>query len=298
MLMSPALRPRVIHTTHRCSGRLFLVHLRHGTDELVIVALYGVSAPKTDDKRFMRAQLAAAMTQVAGEYAGTPMMVVGDLNSAASPDDRGTGELLPYDQVSGALTNVLEMLSFTDVHRHRHKFPPARHYTWSNSKGRKSRIDAVYANAHALEMAGGVDDFLSSIGKTPGPLGTRDRPLTGVCSLSLSSTVATPCNGSLTTVFSPPPAAPARWRLDERGSTSYYDLLLQWSHHEHLSELSQGRAAFRQARTDVYPLAYAASVLELNHSHDEQQVRAAAARASLSSRYTAALYETVRSHSS
>ena len=93
----------------------------------------------------MRAQLAAAMTQIAGEYAGTPMLVVGDLNSAASPDDRGTGELLPYDQVSDALTNVLARLSFTDVHR-RHKFPPARHYTWSNSVGRKSRIDAVRAN--------------------------------------------------------------------------------------------------------------------------------------------------------
>ena len=128
MLISPALQSRVIHTTHRCSGRLFLVHLRHGTeDDLVIVALYGASAPKTDDTRFMRAQLATAMTQIAGEYAGTPMLVVGDLNSAASPDDRGTGELLPYDRVNDALTNVLTRLSFTDVHRH--KFPSERHYT-------------------------------------------------------------------------------------------------------------------------------------------------------------------------
>ena len=103
------------------------MHLRHGTDELAIVALYGVSAPKTDDKKFIRAQLATAMTQIADEYAGVPMMVVGDLNAAASPDDRGTGELLPYDQVGDALTNVLTRLSFTDVRRH--KFPPERHYT-------------------------------------------------------------------------------------------------------------------------------------------------------------------------
>ena len=67
MLISPALQSKVIHTTHRCSGRLFLVHLRHGTDELVIVVLYGASAPKTDDKKFMRAQLATAMTQVTDE---------------------------------------------------------------------------------------------------------------------------------------------------------------------------------------------------------------------------------------
>ena len=93
------------------------MHLRHGTDELAIVALYGVSAPKTDDKKFMRAQLATAMTQIADEYAGVPMMAVGDLNAAASPDDRGTGELPPYGQVSGALTNALTRLSLTDAHR-------------------------------------------------------------------------------------------------------------------------------------------------------------------------------------
>ena len=131
----------------------------------------------------MRAQLATAMTQVAGEYAGIPMLVVGDLNSAPPPDDRGTGALLPYDQVDDALTNVLARLSFTDVHRH--KFPPERHYTWSDSMGRKSRIDAVYANTKALEMAGGVNDFFSSIGNKNGAAG--DRSLTGVCSLPLSS---------------------------------------------------------------------------------------------------------------
>jgi hypothetical protein len=31
MLISPALRQRVVRTTHRCSGRLFLVHLQHTT---------------------------------------------------------------------------------------------------------------------------------------------------------------------------------------------------------------------------------------------------------------------------
>ena len=142
----------------------------------------------------------------------------------------------------------------------------------------------MYADTKALEMAGGVNDVLSSIGKTPGPLGTDHSPVFA----RFRSPVATPCDGSLPTVFSPPPAAPSRWRLDERGSAAYHDLLLQWSHHEHLSELSRGRAAFQRTRTDVYPLAYAASVLELNYSHDEHQVRAAAARASISSRYTIA----------
>jgi hypothetical protein len=186
MLISPAIQSKVIHTTHRCAGQLFLVHLRHGEDELIIVALYGVLAPQTDDKKSMRAQLAAAMTQ------------------------------------------------------------------------------------------------MSSIGKTPGPLGTNHSPVFA----RFCSPIATPCNGSLPAVFSPPPAAPTRWGLDEKGAESYHDLLLQWSQHEHLSELSLGRTAFQRARTDMYPLAYAASVLELDHSHDESQVRAAAARASRSPRYT------------
>ena len=63
MLISPSLRSRIVHTTHRCSGRLFLVHLRHVDEDLAIVALYGVSAPATDDKKIMRAKLAGALTQ-------------------------------------------------------------------------------------------------------------------------------------------------------------------------------------------------------------------------------------------
>ena len=41
-----------------------------------------------------------------------------------------------------------------------------------------------------------------------------------------------------------------------------------------------------QARTELYPLAQAASVLELNHTHDGQQIHEAAERATQSLRYT------------
>ena len=282
MLISPALQSKIIHTTHRCSGRLFLVHLRHDEDELVIVALYGVSAPQTDDKKAIRAQLAAAMAQVHQTYSDIPMLVVGDLNAAASSDDRGSDGLTPYDRETDALTNVLTRLSFTDVHRH--KFPPSRHYTWSNSRGHKSRIDAVYANAHALTMAGGVHSFKSSIGNSPGPLGTDHSPVFA----RFRSPMATPSDGSLPMAYSPPPAAPTRWCLDDKGAESYHDMLLQWPQHEHLSEMALGRAAFLRARRDVYPLAYAASVLELDRLHDTSQVCAAAARALRSRRHTSA----------
>ena len=115
MLISPSLRSRIVHTTHRCSGRLFLVHLRHKDEDLVIVALYGVSSPtSSDDKKFMRAQLAGALTQIAQEYKEKPFMVVGDYNAAASPEDRGTGKLLPYDTAPDALTVVLMRLSLAN----------------------------------------------------------------------------------------------------------------------------------------------------------------------------------------
>jgi hypothetical protein len=221
------------------------------------------------------------MTQVAHEYVDIPLLVVGGFNAAPPSDDRGM-DTLPYDKGNAALTNVLTRLSLTDIHRH--KFPPSTHYTWSNSSGRKSRIGAVYANTKALDMAGGVNDFFSSIGKTPGKLGTDHSPL--FSRFHFHSPVATPYNGSLPAVFSPLSAAPARWGLDGRGAESYHDLLLQWSQHEHLSELSLGRTAFQ--RTVIYLLAYTASVLELVHPQNESQVRAAAARASRSPRYTTA----------
>ena len=89
-----------------------MVHLRHKDEDLAIVALYGVSSPtSSDDKKFMRAQLADALTQIAQEYKVKPFMVVGDYNAAASPEDRGSGKLLPYDTAPGALTVVLVRLS-------------------------------------------------------------------------------------------------------------------------------------------------------------------------------------------
>jgi len=73
----------------------------------------------------MRAQLAAALTQVVQEYSGKPLMVVGDYNAAASPEDRGTGELLSYGTVPDSLTIVLTRLSLIDIHKQ--KFPKSRH---------------------------------------------------------------------------------------------------------------------------------------------------------------------------
>ena len=74
--------------------------------------------------------------------------------------------------------------------------------------------------------------------------------------------------------------------LGAMGAQTHHGLLLQWPHDELLSELSTGRSAFVQARADLYPLAQAASVLELNHTHDGQQIHEAAERATQSLRYT------------
>ena len=162
------------------------------------------------------------MVQIHHEYLDTPLLVVGDLNAAASSDDRGSNELTTYDREADALTNVLTRLSLIDIHRH--KFPPSRHYyTWSNSRGHKSRIGAVYANTQALEMTGGVHNIKSSIGHTPGPLGADHSPVFA----RFRSPIATQSDGSLPIAFPPPRAAPARWGLDDKGAEAYHDLLLQ-----------------------------------------------------------------------
>ena len=111
----------------------------------------------------------------------------------------------------------------------------------------------------------------SAIGKTPGPLGTDHSPMF----VRFSSPIAHPNDGSLPTVYSPPPAAPSRWGLDETGAQTYHDLLLRWSHDELLTELSTSRHTFVQARTGLFPLAQAASALELNHTHDGEQIHEA-----------------------
>ena len=88
----------------------------------------------------------------------------------------------------------------------------------------------MYANTKALEMAGGVDEILSSIGKTPGPLGTDHSPVFArSLPLPPGGHPLPACDGSLPKVFSPPPAVPSRWMLDERSSAAYQDLLLQWT---------------------------------------------------------------------
>ena len=98
MLISPVLRQRVVRTAHRCSGRLFLVHLQHKDVHLVIIAVYGVSAPASDDKKMMRDQLAEATAAMIAEYKGKPIIVVGDYNAAASSIDRATDKMYPYDE--------------------------------------------------------------------------------------------------------------------------------------------------------------------------------------------------------
>ena len=98
MLISPALRQRIFRTTNRCSGRLFLVHLQYKDTYLVIIAVYGVSAPATDDKNMMCDQLVDATAAMIAEYSGKSIITIGDYNAAASSIDRATNKMYPCDE--------------------------------------------------------------------------------------------------------------------------------------------------------------------------------------------------------
>ena len=54
------------------------------------MAVYGVSAPASDDKKMMRDQLADATAAMIAEYNDKPIIVVGYYNAAASSIDRAT----------------------------------------------------------------------------------------------------------------------------------------------------------------------------------------------------------------
>ena len=279
MLISPALRQRVVRTTHRCSGRLFLVHLQHNDTHLVIIAVYGVSAPASDDKKMMRDQLADATADMVAEYSGKPIIVVGDYNAAASSIDRATDKMYPYDENAKALTNLLTRLSFTDLHRHKYKID--RHYTWNNTTGSRSRIDVMYANSAVFGMMGGPKQYKFSIGNTAGPLGTDHSPIFA----TFRAPLASPNDGSLPLVFSPPPATPTKWKLDSHKSAEYHDLLIHHRDHPKLHDLANQRAIFVRARNELHPLAYAATILDLRRKHTTSDIHDAVTRAYDEPRY-------------
>ena len=144
---------------------------------------------------------------------------IGDYNAAASSIDRAANKMYPYDENVNALTNLLARLSFTDLHRQ--KFKTQRHYTWNNTTGSRSRIDVMYANAVTFEMMGGPKQYKFSIGNMAGPLGTDHSPIF----TTFRAPLASPNDGSLPFVFSPPPATPTKWRLHAHKSTEYHGLL-------------------------------------------------------------------------
>ena len=136
--------------------------------------------------------------------------------------------MYPYDENVNALANLLARLSFTDLHRQ--KFPNQRRYTWNNTTGSRSRIDAMYANAATFEMMGGPTQYKFSIGNTAGPLGTDHSPIF----TSFRAPLASPNDGSLPVVFPPPPATPTKLRLDAHKSSEYNDLLVHYRDHPQL----------------------------------------------------------------
>ena len=227
----------------------------------------------------MRNQLADATAAVIAEYSGKPIIAIGDYNAAASSIDRATNKMCPYDEDVNALTTLLTRLSFTDLHRQ--EFPHQRHYTWNNTAGSRSRIDLMYANAATFEIMGGPKQYKFSIGNTPGPLGTDHSPIV----TNFRAPLASPNDGSLPIVFSPPPATPTKWRLDAHKSSEYHGLLVHYQDHPQLHNLANQGAIFVRARTELYPLAYAATILNLRRRHTTSDIHDAVACAYDEPRY-------------
>ena len=139
----------------------------------------------------------------------------------------------------------------------------------------------MYANAAVFTMMGGPTQYKFSIGNTAGPLGTDHSPIF----TTFRAPLASPNDGSLPLVFSPPPAMPTRWRLDAHKSNEYHDLLVHYRDHPQLHDLANQRSIFTRARTALYPLAYAATILDLRHKHTTSDIHDAVDRAYNEPRY-------------
>ena len=133
----------------------------------------------------------------------------------------------------------------------------------------------MYANLAAFGMMGGPKQYKFPIGNTAGPLGTGHSPIF----TAFRAPLASPNDGSLPFVFSPPPATPTKWRLDSHKSAEYHGLLVHHRDHPKLHDLANQRAIFVRARTELYPLAYAATILDLRRKHTTPDIHDAVTRA-------------------
>ena len=128
------------------------------------------------------------------------------------------------------------------------------------------------------------------VNSRPSPSRTQTRLLP--CHSPIFTTFRAPLassnDGSLPFVFSPTPATPTMWRLDAHKSNEDHDLLVHYRDHPQLHNLANQRTIFVRARTTLYPLAYAATVLDLRHKHTTSDIHDAVDRAYTEPRYNRA----------
>ena len=81
----PTFAKGIRRSSHSCSGRLLVIQHEHMT----YIAVYGIASASSSPGRITAAtQLAAAVREavLSARSTNTPVMVLGDLNAATSPD--------------------------------------------------------------------------------------------------------------------------------------------------------------------------------------------------------------------
>jgi exonuclease III len=148
LLMSPALRLCIRSTQHFHSGRLLHVELLIDGRVVHILAFYGVSAcTKTLQKERLQRDIQSTLQRILRSLAGQRVICMGDLNSAARPEDRDNhGERYSYDRSNLALWRSLQEGGFIDSHKETH--PVSQHMTFRPAGRGVSRIDAIWASAN------------------------------------------------------------------------------------------------------------------------------------------------------
>ena len=170
VLMPTKLAASLQSVRHYHSGRVLHLHLRDALQrDLHVIAVYGVSSPMQNAaKQRLNADVHQVVATLLARYAGSAILVAGDINTAWRAQDRQSGQLERYDTNPHALWKLFSQHGLSECHtvawseRTDMTFKP-------NGKG-VSRIDGIWANAQLRAWPGARSPPRSAVATFVAPL--------------------------------------------------------------------------------------------------------------------------------
>jgi exonuclease III len=118
VLMPTKLAASLQSVRHYHSGRVLHLHLRDALQrDLHVIAVYGVSSPMQNAaKQRLNADVHQVVATLLARYAGSAILVAGDINTAWRAQDRQSGQLERYDTNPHALWKLFSQHGLSECH--------------------------------------------------------------------------------------------------------------------------------------------------------------------------------------